>query len=82
MQDFNYEFLNLDFKRQQDFSLSENIMWSVRQLHHSQLKITGNQALCCLSTEQIKFPDPWALKVLNQIQTSHWGDFTIKFPPI
>jgi len=28
MQDFNYEFLKLDFKRQQDFSLSENIMLS------------------------------------------------------
>ena len=28
MQEFNYEFLKLDFKGQQDFSLSENIMWS------------------------------------------------------
>ena len=28
MQDFDYEFLKLDFKRQQDFSLSESIMWS------------------------------------------------------
>lgn len=28
MQDFNYKFLKLDFKRQQRFLLSENIMWS------------------------------------------------------
>ena len=34
MQDFNYEFLKLDFKRQVDFSLSENVVCDP-VIHHS-----------------------------------------------
>ena len=40
--DFNYQFLKLDFKRQLDFSVSENIVWSTQ--HHSHKSDNKNKS--------------------------------------
>ena len=56
-----FEFLNLDFKRQLDFSLSENIMCDLH-IHHSR---KSNNTVVVLNDQIFK-------KALFRFQTTNW----------
>ena len=68
--DFNYEFIKLDFKRQQDFSLSENIVYDlyIHRSHKSNNKNKSNVQ----TLEQM-----YLIKAPTEEM-----DFAVKYPPL